>query len=59
MEKLLTEYFNTLTPGGGLMAFAIVGAIGWYGLKNRNMIIDFFNHLYNRKKQRRIIKNNS
>lgn len=52
MEKLFTEYFSTLTPGEILMAFAIVGAVGWYGLKNRNMIADFFNHLYNRKKSR-------
>lgn len=50
MENLLTEYLKSINPIIVLVAFIILIFVFWIIFKNRKIISEFFNDLYNRKK---------
>lgn len=52
MENLLTEYLESINPMIILVAFVILIFVLWIIFKNRKIISEFFNDLYNRKKNR-------
>ena len=52
MENLLTEYLESINPMIVLVAFVILIFVLWIIFKNRKIISEFFNDLYNRKKNR-------
>lgn len=62
MEELLTKYLTDINPMVIVVAVVILFLVCWIIVKNRKVISDFFNELYNRKKNReellQTIKNN-
>ncbi len=52
MEKLLTDYIGNINPMIILVAFVMIIFVCWIIFKNRKVISEFFNDLYNRKKNR-------
>lgn len=52
MEKLLTDYLGNINPMIILVAFVMIIFVCWIIFKNRKVISEFFNDLYNRKKNR-------
>ena len=62
MEELLTKYLENINPMIAFAAFIILIFICWTIIKNRKVISDFFNDLYNSKKNKeevlQTIKNN-
>ncbi len=52
MEKLLTTYLENINPMIVFVSFIILVLIGWIIIKNRKVISEFFNDLYNRKKNK-------
>lgn len=52
MEKLLTDYLTNINPMIILVVFVMIIFVCWIIFKNRKMISEFFNELYNRKKNR-------
>ena len=52
MEKLLTDYIGNINPMIILVAFVMIIFVCWIKFKNRKVISEFFNDLYNRKKNR-------
>ncbi len=62
MEELLTKYLININPAIIFVAIVILVFICWIIVKNRAVISDFFNELYNRKKNKeeilQTIKNN-
>lgn len=62
MEEILTKYLIDMDPMIIVIAVIILIFIGWIIIKNRKIISDFFDDLYNRKKNKeellQTIKNN-
>ena len=52
MEKILTNYLESINPMIILVTFVIIIFTCWIVFKNRKVISEFFNDLYNRKKNR-------
>lgn len=52
IENLLTDYLGNINPMVILVAFVIIIFVCWIVFKNRKVISEFFNDLYNRKKNR-------
>lgn len=52
MEELLTKYLENINPMIILVALVLLISFCWIAIKNRKVISDFFNDLYNRKKNR-------
>lgn len=52
MEELITKYLENINPMIIFVAFAILIVIFWIIIKNRKIISELFNDLYNRKKNR-------
>lgn len=52
MEDLLIKQLSALNPNVIIIAFAILCFVSWYLFKNRKILIDFYNNLYNRKKDK-------
>lgn len=52
MEKLLTQYLENINPMVVFVAFVIIILLCWTLIKNRKTISEFFNDLYNRKKNK-------
>ena len=52
MEKLLTEYLMNINPMIVFFSFIILVLICWIIVKNRKVISELFNDLYNRKKNK-------
>ena len=52
MEKLLADYIGNINPMIILVAFVMIIFVCWIIFKNRKVISEFFNDLYNRKKNR-------
>lgn len=52
MEELLTKYLENVNPMIVLVSFIILIFICWIIIKNRKVISDFFNDLYNKKKNK-------
>ena len=50
MEELLTNFFKNINPMIVLVALVLLISFCWIAIKNRKVISDFFNDLYNRKK---------
>ena len=47
MEKLLTDYIGNINPMIILVAFVMIIFVCWIIFKNRKVISEFFNDLYN------------
>lgn len=62
MEKILTNFLEDINPMIVIVAVVLLIFICWAIIKNRKEISDFFNDLYNRKKNKeevlQTIKNN-
>lgn len=62
MEELLTKYLENINPMIVIVAIILIVFICWILIKNRKVISELFNDLYNRKKNReellQTIKNN-
>ena len=62
MEEILTKYLIDINPTIIVVSIVILVFICWIIIKNRKVISDFFNDLYNRKKNKeellQTIKNN-
>ena len=62
MEKILTNFLEDINPMIVIVAVVLLIFICWTIIKNRKEISDFFNDLYNRKKNKeevlQTIKNN-
>jgi predicted CopG family antitoxin len=52
MEKLLTEYLTNINPMIVFFSFIILVLICWIIVKNRKVISELFNDLYNRKRNK-------
>lgn len=52
MEKLLINYLENINPMIMIVAFMLIIFICWIVIKNRKVISEFFNDLYNRKKKK-------
>ena len=52
MEELVTKYLENINPMIVLVALVLLIFFCWITIKNRKVISDFFNDLYNRKKNR-------
>lgn len=52
MEELVTTYLENINPMIVLVALVLLIFFCWITIKNRKVISDFFNDLYNRKKNR-------
>lgn len=52
MEELITKYLENINPAIVLVAFVLLIFACWIFIKNRKVISDFFNDLYNRKKNK-------
>lgn len=52
MEKLITKYLENANPMVVFVAFAILIFVCWIIIKNRKVISELFNDLYNRKKNK-------
>lgn len=52
MEELITKYLENINPMIVLVALVLLIFFCWIAIKNRKVISDFFNDLYNRKKNR-------
>lgn len=52
IEKLLTDYLKNINPMIIFVAFLMIIFVCWIIFKNRKVISEFFNDLYNRKKNR-------
>lgn len=52
MEDLITRYLSTINPLIVLAAFVILIFACWTIIKNRKVIFEIFNELYNRKKNK-------
>lgn len=52
MEELLTKYLENINPMIVLVALAILIFLCWIIIKNRKVISELFNDLYNRKKNK-------
>lgn len=52
MEELITKYLENINPMIVLVALVFLIFFCWIAIKNRKVISDFFNDLYNRKKNR-------
>ena len=48
MENLLIKYLENINPMIVFVSFIILVLIGWIIIKNRKVISEFFNDLYNR-----------
>lgn len=54
MEELITKYLENINPMIIFVAFAILMVIFWIIIKNRKIISELFNDLYNRKKNKEL-----
>lgn len=52
MEELITKYLENINPMIVLVALVFLIFFCWIAIKNRKVISDFFNDLYNRKKNK-------
>lgn len=52
MTDLFKEYLNTISPGIIIISITVICLICWYILKNRKVIVNFFNSIYNKKKDK-------
>lgn len=52
MEELITKYIENINPMIVLVALVLLIFFCWIAIKNRKVISDFFNDLYNRKKNK-------
>ena len=52
IEKLLTDYLKNINPMIIFVAFLMIIFVCWIIFKNRKVVSEFFNDLYNRKKNR-------
>lgn len=52
MEELITKYLENINPMIILVAFVIIIFVCWIIFKNRKVISEFFNDLYNRRKNK-------
>ncbi len=52
MEELITKYLENINPMIVLVALVLLIFFCWIAIKNRKVISDFFNDLYNRKKNK-------
>lgn len=52
MEELITKYLENINPMIIFVAFAILIGVCWIVFKNRKVISEFFNDLYNRRKNK-------
>lgn len=52
MEELLTKYLENINPMIVIVAIVILFFICWIIIKNRKVISEFFDDLYNRKKNK-------
>ncbi len=52
MEELITKYLENINPMIVLIALVLLIFFCWIAIKNRKVISDFFNDLYNRKKNK-------
>lgn len=52
MNEILTKYLSTLNPNIIIVALIVVCFVCWVVFKNRKTISDFFNNLYNRRKNK-------
>lgn len=52
MEELITKYLENINPMIIFIAFAILIGVCWIVFKNRKVISEFFNDLYNRRKNK-------
>lgn len=52
MNDFLAEYLSEINPGIMIIIFVIVFLCGWCIFKNRKTVVDFFNNIYNRRKNR-------
>lgn len=52
MEELITKYLENINPMIVLVALVLLIFFCWITIKNRKVISDFFNDLYNRKKNK-------
>ena len=62
MNEILTKYLTDINPVIVVVAIVILAIISWTTIKNRKVIFELFNDLYNRKKNKeellQTIKNN-
>lgn len=52
MEELIIKYLENINPMIVLVALVLLIFFCWIAIKNRKVISDFFNDLYNRKKNK-------
>lgn len=52
MEELLTKYLENINPMIVIVAIILIVFICWILIKNRKVIFELFNDLYNRKKNK-------
>lgn len=52
MEKILSQYLENISPMVIVVSIVILFFVLWKVIKNRKIISDFFNDLYNRKKNK-------
>ena len=52
MEELITKYLENINPMIIFVALAILIGVCWIVFKNRKVISEFFNDLYNRRKNK-------
>ncbi len=52
MEKLITKYLENINPMVVFVAFVILIFVCWIIIKNRKVISELFNDLYNKKKNK-------